>query len=477
MKKSIIFLSLAMGLAAVAMAQPEPIQTTKDYGLYGPVKKVTRVRQFYVFPADELISRIISLEFDEQGRRSDGYAYDSKGRMVLGDGTYYSYDPSGRLSSEQNGDDYLVYNYDKNGRLTSCESYQLGSQGRKDLWVKSYKYDKQGRLLGAEAKTTDKKSPKFVFSYQVIYAPDGTPKGYAYTYMGDPEYDDYGELVDSAHIVTDTLPYDDWATYAVNHATGYDRPSDSRDYREFDDHGNGIAWWNRRIVSTDPVYDEYGEVIEDGHDTILWEPENRTIEYYGQYGYTISLTGMDVLYREVENPVKVVVNGVPDNLVLWENEEDTTYEFSTDENGQRYITPYECGSILRVPVNIVENDKVKNIGYRQFRVRDLPTPTLYIGNYPSGSTIPREELAKMKNISFRYPDWLLFQVGLLRVRSQAITIAKVKGAENLQNEGADWSPEIIANFAKIKKSCELTIDANVILHDKWAHIVGTWTVE
>lgn len=47
----------------------------------------------------------ISLEFDEQGRRSDGYAYDSKGRMVLGDGTYYSYDPSGRLSSEQNGDD------------------------------------------------------------------------------------------------------------------------------------------------------------------------------------------------------------------------------------------------------------------------------------------------------------------------------------------------------------------------------------
>lgn len=105
MKKSIIFLSLAMGLAAVAMAQPEPIQTTKDYGLYGPVKKVTRVNIGYDAVDVCWRANAFSLEFDEQGRRSDGYAYDSKGRMVLGDGTYYSYDPSGRLSSEQNGDD------------------------------------------------------------------------------------------------------------------------------------------------------------------------------------------------------------------------------------------------------------------------------------------------------------------------------------------------------------------------------------
>lgn len=475
MKKNIFFLSLAMGLAAVAMAQPEPIQTTKDYGLKGPVKRVTQL-QYYSLESD--IATTISIEFDEQGRRSDGYAYDSKGRMIFGDDIYYSYDHNGRLTSEQYIDQYFVYNYDKTGRLTSCERYQLGKQGRIDFWVKNYKYDKQGRLLGAEAKTTDKKNPKPVFSYQVIYASDGTPKGYVYTHMGDDMYDEYGELVEEDAAVSDTLPYNEWATYAVNHGTDYDRPSSRpRDYTAFDDYGNGIVWTSQVTGRTESIYDEYGEVIEKGHDTTIIATFSRTIEYYGRYDYTISLPEMNVLYCGIPNPVKVVVNGVPDNLVLWENEEDITYEFSTDENGQRYITPYECGSILRVPVNIVENDKVKNIGYRQFRVRDLPTPTLYIGNYPSGSTIPREELAKMKNISFRYPDWLLFQVGLLRVRSQAITIAKVKGAENLQNEGADWSPEIIANFAKIKKSCELTIDANVILPDKWAHIVGTWTVE
>ena len=479
MKKSIFFLSLAMGLAAVAMAQPEPIQTTKDYGLYGPVKKVTRLHQFYDGWQDVDVYKDISIEFDEQGRRSDGYAYDSKGRMVVGDGTYYAYDHNGRLTSEQYIDQYLVYNYDKTGRLTSCERYQLGKQGRIDFWVKNYKYDKQGRLLGAEAKTTDKKNPTLVFSYQVIYAPDGTPKGYAYTHLGDDVYDEYGELVEAAAPVTDTLPYDAWATYAVNHGTYYDRPSsEPRDYTVFDDEGNGIEWQKIDTLSTDPIYDEYGEIVEAGHDTMRFYTENRTIEYYGRYNYTISLPEMNVLYCGIPNLVKVVVNGVPDKLVILGNEEDSTYDVWTDETGLTYVTPDVSKGRIRIPVNIVENEKVKNIGYQDFRVRQMPMPDLYLGKYLSGSTIPREEMVNMKAISVRYGIDFAFRVKAPVVEKQTIAITKIAGADDLENKGATWSPEIVSYITKIKKSCKLMIEAVVSLPDgRKVVISGAWTVE
>ena len=476
MKKNIFFLSLAMGLAAVAMAQPEPIQTTKDYGLKGPVKRVTQL-QYYSLESD--IATTISIEFDEQGRRSDGYAYDSKGRMIFGDDIYYSYDHNGRLTSEQYIDQYLVYNYDKTGRLTSCERYQLGKQGRIDFWVKNYKYDKQGRLLGAEAKTTDKKNPTLVFSYQVIYAPDGTRKGYAFTHMSEPVYDEYGELVEAAVPVTDTLPYDAWATYAVNHGTEYDRPSTKpRDYTKFDKYENGIVWTSQITGRTDAIYDEYGEVIEEGRDTSFIATFARTIEYYGKHDFTISLPEMNVLYHGIANPVKVVVNGVPENLVILGDEEDNTYDIWTDNDGQTYVTPKVRTGMLRIPVNIVENDKVKKIGHQDFRVRYIPDPELYIGKYLSGSTIPREELANMKSIAVRYPMDFAFHMKTPKVEKQSITITKIVGAEDLENKGATWSPEIVSYITKIKKSCKLMIEAVVSLPDgRKAVISGAWTVE
>lgn len=476
MKKNIFFLSLAMGLAAMAMAQPEPIQTIKDYGLNGPVKKVTQLQDYSI---EGEMATTISLEFDEQGRRSDGYTYDSKGRLILGNGIYYSYDPDGRLTCEQYKDNYLVYRYDKTSRLTSCELYQLGRQGRADLWVKNYKYDKQGRLLGAEAKTIDKKNPKPVFSYQVIYASDGTPKGYVYTHMGDDMYDEYGELVEEAAAVSDTLPYDEWATYAVNHGTEYDRPSTKpRDYTEFDKYDNGLVWTSQITGRTDAIYDEYGEVIEEGRDTSFIATFARTIEYYGKHDFTISLPVMNVLYHGIVNPVKVVVNGVPDNLVILGNDENNTYDVWTDLDGHTYVTPKVRAGMLRIPVNIVENDKVKKIGYQDFRVRQMPIPDLYIGKYISGSAIPREELANMKSIAVRYSSDFTFRVKVPVVETQTITITKIAGAEELKNKGATWSPEIVYYITKIKKSCKLMIEAEVHLPDgRKQTITGTWTVE
>ena len=476
MKKNIFFLSLAMGLAAMAMAQPEPIQTIKDYGLNGPVKKVTQL-QYYSIEGE--MATTISLEFDEQGRRSDGYTYDSKGRLILGNDIYYSYDPDGRLTCEQYKDNYLVYRYDKTSRLTSCELYQLGRQGRADLWVKNYKYDKQGRLLGAEAKTIDKKNPKPVFSYQVIYASDGTPKGYVYTHMGDDMYDEYGELVEEAAAVSDTLPYDEWATYAVNHGTDYDRPSSKpRDYTAFDDYLNGIVWTSQVTGRTESIYDEYGEVIEEGRDTSFIATFARTFEYYGKHDFTISLPEMNVLYHGIANPVKVVVNGVPENLVILGDEEDNTYDIWTDNDDQTYVTPKVRTGMLRIPVNIVENDKVKKIGHQVFRVRYIPDPELYIGKYLSGSTIPREELANMKSIAVRYGMDFAFQVKAPVVEKQSISITKIAGADELENKGATWSPEIVSYITKIKKSCKLMIEAVVSLPDgRKAVISGAWTVE
>ena len=155
-----------------------------------------------------------------------------------------------------------------------------------------------------------------------------------------------------------------------------------------------------------------------------------------------------------------------------------SYDIWTDNDDQTYVTPKVRTGMLRIPVNIVENDKVKKIGHQVFRVRYIPDPELYIGKYLSGSTIPREELANMKSIAVRYGMDFAFQVKAPVVEKQSISITKIAGADELENKGATWSPEIVSYITKIKKSCKLMIEAVVSLPDgRKAVISGAWTVE
>lgn len=476
MKKNLFFLSLAMGLAAVSTAQPEPIQTTMDYGLKGPVKRVTRITQRNV-GGEDLRYYSNTLEFDRQGRLSNGYAYDGKGRLAVSGDTYYAYDPNGRLMSEQSKYGYIEYNYDKNGRLQSCVSYEKDDD---NAWivncVKTYKYDKRGRLLGAEATRGDKKNPKLLFSYLVVYAVGDVPKYYIFKHMSEPELDDYGEVVKAAGMVVDTLPYNEWTTYNVNHGISNAGPDpDLRQYTKFDSYGNGVEWDQCDTLRIEDEIDDYGEIVKEGRDTVIKHPETRSIEYYDSYEFTISLPEMDVVYLGIENPFKVVVNGVSDEQVIVGDDDDDESYHVDKWKGQYTITPFKTGT-LRVPVKVVEDNKLKTVGYQEFRVKKIPDPKIYIGYYPSGSVIPREELASIKGVTVRYGDEFCFRMNPPVVEKQTIDIFRLKLVD-AENMGEKWNPEILHYISKMKSGYKLVIVARFVLPDGTKRVIeGSWTV-
>ena len=503
MKRIVFFFSLAMGIAAVASAQPQPIQTIKDYGLKGPVKRVTELRTIFNEKNGESEYLCNTLEFDRLGRLSTNfdYAYDAKGRLIFSKGasgwTYYSYDINDRLLSEQTSnsvskDEYVIYNYDKNGRLTTCECYTLDKKGNKTVdWVKSYKYDKQGRLLGAEAKTPDKKNPKVVFSYQVVYAADGTPKEYLFSHPAETVFDEYGEIIIDAGMVTDTLPYNEWSTYSVNHGMMDLGPApDNRVYTKFDSHDNGIEWKDPDTTLGAAVFDEYGEMIEEGPDSIIFHYESRTIEYYDIYDLTVSLSEMNVVYSGIENPIQIVVNGVPDALVLddihWDglildkqpyDREKWPFSLEKDENGKFLLIPNVATGTIRVPVVILENGERKVVGYESFRVRRLPDPIIYIGKYPAGSVIPANELANMKGIRLGYPNDLFFHIQLPKSEKHSVTITKIPGAEDLRCNSNNWNPEILLYTSKVKPGSKVYVEAEIVLPNREKRLVtGSWMI-
>lgn len=504
MKRTIQCFLLMAGLSLSAVAQPEPVQTVSDFGLKGPVKRVSELNVTmnrdgeYVF-WDHVI------EFDRQGRRSDGYAYDGKGRLVVSfktyydeyhrpvvsNSTYYSYDQHGRLTSEQifdNGDDvtssdYYVYTYDKNGRLISCACYGFVNEGkRNDKWVKTYQYDKQGRLMGAEAKTPDKKNPKLDFSYQVLYAADGTPKNYLYTYNHGPWYDEYGEIVKGSEMVTDTLPCNEWAFYAINHNTKYNRHQEDGNiqWTKFDDHGNGVEWKAADSTRTEPEYDEYGEKINDGHDTVLFYNRSRTIEYYDEYDINVSATEMNVLYCGIENPVKITVQGVPDEFVVVGDEDNKSYSVWRDEisgGGNYVIEPRVKMGLIRIPVKAIVDGRLKKVGEYVFRVRTVPDPKLYLGKYESGSTIPIAEFINMKNVAVRMSSDFAFRMKIPKVVRQEMAITQVKGADDLETKTADWNPEILSYVQKAKPGSKVDIEVTFEMPDGSKRIIpGQWNL-
>lgn len=464
-------------LSLSAVAQTEPVQTASDMGLKGPVKRVSEVMYGY---DGEL--GIHCMEFDEQGRLSrvnnSCYVYDDAGRLVLADGKYYSYDENGLLLCEQmcNKETKVryVYKYQyTKERLTSCAFFRIDSVGGKTvLWNKTYQYDKRGRLLGAEAKTVDNKKSRVLFSYRVLYAADGTPKNYLWSHEEGPWYDEYGELLKAAEVVTDTLPCDEWTFYIINHNYEFNHKDNAVvPWNQFDEHGNGTA---RYKYDTASVYDEYGEKIAD---TIFMAQLTRTLEYYGEYDVNVSVIEQDVLYNGLENPVRISVQGVPDEFVFVGDEEDSTYTTFRDENrkgNHYYIVPQKMGR-LDLPIKVIVDGKMKKVGKYTFRVRSIPVPKLFLGKYESGSAIPVEEFKSMKGVDVRYGEDFVFRMKRPKVVGQNITITKVPGADDLYNRTSQWSPDIVVYVYKSKADSKVCIDVEVDMPDGTKRtIAGQW---
>ena len=150
------------------------------------------------------------------------------------------------------------------------------------------------------------------------------------------------------------------------------------------------------------------------------------------------------------------------------------------EDGSYVLIPHVNQGTIRVPVVIVEEGgRGKIAGIQEFRIKMIPEPKLYIGNYPSGSVIPRDDLVKMTGISVLYSEELLFEVEPPTIGEQSVNISKVEGPEDIESRGHNgkWNPEVLSYIAKAKKNSKLTIEATIQLPGGDIRtVIGSWTV-
>jgi gliding motility-associated protein GldM len=102
----------------------------------------------------------------------------------------------------------------------------------------------------------------------------------------------------------------------------------------------------------------------------------------------VSPTKMNVVYRGIENPISVSSAGIPQDKL------DVRMTNGTIEHkGNEFIVVPGDGRICELSVFVNE----KNMGTRQLRVKDLPTPTPQL-DVISGKTATKSELLASQGI-------------------------------------------------------------------------------
>ncbi len=210
--------------------------------------------------------------------------------------------------------------------------------------------------------------------------------------------------------------------------------------------------------------------------TVYVKNDNGTESYDFKQSYYVAepmvvaeLTEMNVVYSGIENPVKVSVPGTAAHdlvVTLADPSQGTIVPDKEKGAGFYRITPKVRNGKLVLNTSIKDGKATRFMGTREFRVRTIPSPTIYLGGkYESGKSIPIGEFKNLKGISVKYGADFAFHMKLPTVSKQNVTILKVPGADDMENKGPNWNPEILSYVAKAKPGCKITIDANVSLPD------------
>lgn len=111
-----------------------------------------------------------------------------------------------------------------------------------------------------------------------------------------------------------------------------------------------------------------------------------------------SLSGENVAYANIENPITLKFNGIritnPENLAIISSGKQKTASVYHDENGGPYdfiMIPTKVGTSHYTIVEWVGKQRVE-IARFKVKVYALPTPIIYLGAFRNGSSIFREDL-------------------------------------------------------------------------------------
>ncbi|MDA3816816.1 MAG: gliding motility protein GldM [Prolixibacteraceae bacterium] len=115
---------------------------------------------------------------------------------------------------------------------------------------------------------------------------------------------------------------------------------------------------------------------------------------------TVSPTKMNVLYRDLQNPVSISVPGVPLSNITPICTNGTIYKDESLSEGNWIVEPEELdydGTNTRIIVNAELNGEMKEMGEMVFRVKRVPDPVAQVASMTSGN-IGQERLALQNGV-------------------------------------------------------------------------------
>jgi len=198
------------------------------------------------------------------------------------------------------------------------------------------------------------------------------------------------------------------------------------------------------------------------------------------------LTEMNVVYRGIDNPIKISVPGAAAHSVVPELDESIASishakRTVTTENGKQKISyvPDKVGDdcyyiihpkkdtkarelVVRASIR-EKGEKPQEMGGYTFRIRNIPDPRVRIGSYENSKPIPISELRNINRVQLTYGEDFAFRLPLPKVISQEITITKV--VDDLPNKGPVWQSDVTDAIAKARPGCRLTISLQVSMPD------------
>ena len=208
-------------------------------------------------------------------------------------------------------------------------------------------------------------------------------------------------------------------------------------------------------------------------------PYNFKEEYYVAEPLAVfELTEMNVVYKGINNPVRISVAGAAAHDIIPRVQDPSKADIVPDpEKGPGYYIINPKVSTGEVVINAyVKDGKTERLmGNQKFRVRMLPTPKIFIGPKESGSTIPINEIKGVKSIRVSYGPEFTFKTKPPIVTSQSVDIKGVNGASDLLSKNATWGPEIQGYLEKVRPGCKISIDAKVTLADGRTNVPVTAT--
>ena len=184
----------------------------------------------------------------------------------------------------------------------------------------------------------------------------------------------------------------------------------------------------------------------------------------------ISATNLNVVYAALENPIRVVVSGIPCEKIQVVADKGTLKPDKNGNGNYLLVVPDQKTELIKeitlTIFQVVEGGLKNELAKQVFKVKEVPKPIIYFGDKTEGQ-ITKEELKSIEIVQVIMPNFAFEGLEYI-VKKYKFTYAPTKGKPvSIEAYGLVVNPEI----RNLMNNCN-TGDA-FIISDVYAFFPGS----